>query len=275
MKGARTRRRIAAGGRRSRSIGRATPSCASTYQLGFPSNPRPLRRRELPRVPRTLEKRLHEDLRRRPGENSRSNRGAHGARRRSGSSIICGSTMTRRPFKSGSRSRRIFPAHPSCPTPGAGTPRSPKRARSTRISVAIRRRRLALHRGGRARRGSGVRGVRVKQCDHERSRRRSVTAGLHLHARYSIVFGIGASAPGARRRPPWRPSLAPRSLGAPAPTIPAKGRPATHSVAIRPVRQFQRSALPVPLATPAPPLAADPFRRSLLRSRRLHPFMVG
>ena len=43
--------------------GRATPSCGVDVPARAPLEPRPLRRRELPRVARALEARLHEDLR--------------------------------------------------------------------------------------------------------------------------------------------------------------------------------------------------------------------
>ena len=104
--GRRRSRRTAAGDTR-RSIGRAHPSCASTYHPGLPSNQAPLvvvKRRGSPWRWKDVFTTICDPS----GESSRSNRGRRGSSPKR-SSIICGSTMTRRPFKAGSRSLASSP----------------------------------------------------------------------------------------------------------------------------------------------------------------------
>jgi len=106
MTGWRSRRRIAAGETR-RSMGRAQPSCASTYQPGLPSNQAPLAIVNFRGSPWRWN-----DVRTRicvaSCESSRSKRGRSASSPKR-SSIICGSTMTRRPLSSGSRSLASSP----------------------------------------------------------------------------------------------------------------------------------------------------------------------
>ena len=88
--------------------------------------PCPLRRREFARVARALRSTTSPGSASRRGESSRSNRGRSGSSPKR-SSIICGSTITRRPLSSGSRSLASSP-RTSMPPRDAG-PSFSKRAR--------------------------------------------------------------------------------------------------------------------------------------------------
>ena len=233
-----------AAGETRRSMGRATPSCASTYHPGLPSNHAPCAVVNLRGSPG----RWNDDFTRTCVPSCDSSRSKRGAQRLVAEAELHHLRLDDDPppLEQRQADRRVLAPHfdPHPARPFVLEPRE----HADRLAVG--RRRLALHREEGARQERRAR-VRVEQGHDERSRRRPVPGGLHLEAVLDRLrhrrHRLGEPSVDARRNGPAavrgvRSTCPPAEHGSPA---------APQPVAVRPVRHLQRGPLPVPLPAPA------------------------